>query len=80
MGDLEGVGRVYRPELNPKVERHPQIEKADRDKHGKDHDEPKEEPHDTVELHEEAEDSQQDHQDGDQPKRPSWPRKLDISA
>ena len=56
MSQSDGIGRVLRVEYNPPVERHPQLDKPDRDKRGKDHEERREEElHDTVELHEEEE-------------------------
>ena len=81
MGEVEGVGRVYRTEFKPPVDRHPQLDKTDRDKHGRDHEEhPEEEPHDTVELHEEVAPLPQEDQDGRPPKHPPKDRGLDISA
>jgi hypothetical protein len=77
MGDFEGVGRVYRTELNPQPERHPQIDRAERDKRGKGQDPHHEEPHDRVELHEEEADSATK-KASPQPKPKD--RKLDISA
>lgn len=77
MSGSDGIGRVYRVEFNPPVERHINVEKSDKDKRGKDHDESKEDaPHDTVELHEE---------DGSHPAKPAKipkpkARGLDISA
>ena len=54
MGDLEGVGRIYRPEMGTHVGRSPQVDKADKDKHRreKEDERPEEEPKDTIELHE----------------------------
>ena len=55
MGDLEGVGRIYRPELNANITRSPHVDKTERDKHHRHREEGEqheEEPHDTVELHE----------------------------
>lgn len=77
MGGFEGVGKVFRSELNPQPERHPQIDRAERDKRGKDQDQHREEPHDSVELHDE---------DGAAESKKASPRpkpkdrKLDISA
>jgi hypothetical protein len=77
MGEFDGVGRVYRSDLNPHPERPPQVDRAERDRRGKggDPDHPGEEPHDTVELHEEP----GDHQDKAKAPKPK-DRKLDISA
>jgi hypothetical protein len=77
MGGFDGVGKVFRTELNPQPERHPQIDRAERDKRGKGQDQHREEPHDSVELHEEdaapaAEKSS--------PRQKPKDRKLDISA
>jgi hypothetical protein len=78
MGDFEGVGRVYRTELNPTPERHPQLEKTDRDRRGKgEHPGKDDEPHDRVELHEE--DLGQAPVDPGKKRRPT-DRHLDISA
>lgn len=54
MGDLEGVGRIYRPELNTNVVRSPHVDKTESDRHRRDQqaDHQDEEPHDLVELHE----------------------------
>jgi hypothetical protein len=77
MSQPDAIGRVLRVEYNPPIERHPHLEKTDRDKQGKDHEERRdEEPHDTVELHEEGQEPQ-----GPQAKMPKpRPRGLDISA
>ena len=77
MSQSDGIGRVLRVEYNPPVERHPQLDKTDRDKRGKDHEERREEePHDTVELHEEADEAAK------RPAKVPKPRTrgLDISA
>lgn len=77
MGDLEGVGRIYRPEMNPQSERHPQVDRAERDKQGKgQHDRQEDQPHDTVELHEEPDKGPKGGAQQASPKD----RKLDISA
>ncbi len=54
MGDLEGVGRIYRPELNTQVGRSPKIEptEPDHQRQQKDEQHREGEPKDTVELHE----------------------------
>ncbi|MCH8978805.1 MAG: hypothetical protein IH945_06130 [Armatimonadetes bacterium] len=59
MGQLDGVGRVYRADLNQKVERELQVDRTDRDRKRRDKDDHQdEEPHDTVEIHDEAEGSE----------------------
>ena len=77
MGEFEGVGRVYRTELNPQPERHPQIDRTERDKRGKGQDPHHDEPHDRVELHEEGADSATKKAN---PQSKPKDRKLDISA
>lgn len=77
MSQSDGIGRILRVEYNPPVERHPHLEKSDRDKRGKDHEERKdEEPQDTVELHKEPEPPKPPPAEMPKPK----PRGLDISA
>ncbi len=77
MSGSDGIGRVYRVEFNPPVERHIAVEKSDKDKRGKDHDETKDDqPHDTVELHDEGQAPGQEPAKLPKPKA----RGLDISA
>lgn len=81
MGDLDGVGRVHRTEANAQTERHPFLERTDRDKRGKDQEaRDDEKPHDTIELHEDLE--PETRPEGSPPNLSSktQPRKLDISA
>ena len=75
MGDLEGVGRVYRPELNPHPERHIKIDRSEPDKQGHDHPQQESEPQDKVELHDGTDQSSQK-----APKPSPKDHKLDISA
>ncbi len=76
MGEFDGVGRVFRTELNPHPERHPQVDRTEKDKRGKgEHAHPDDEPHDTVELHEQK---MEPAEKAPEPKPKD--RKLDISA
>jgi hypothetical protein len=79
MGEFDGVGRVYRVELNPHPDRPPQVERTEKDKRGKEQDaHHDEEPQDKVELHEEEADPPKEDEKAPKPKPKD--RKLDISA
>ena len=58
MGQVDGVGRVYRADLNQKVERDIQVDRTEGDRKRRDKDDQQaEEPQDTVDIHDEAEGS-----------------------
>lgn len=79
MGEFDGVGRVYRVELNPHAERPPQVDRTEKDKRGKGQDPSHEdEPEDKVELHEEVASPPEGAEKA--PKLKPKDRKLDISA
>ncbi len=79
MGEFDGVGTVNRVELNPHPDRPPQVDRAEKDKRGKDHDaHPDDEPQDKVELHVEEPDPPKGAETGSKPEPKD--RKLDISA
>ena len=82
MAQLDGVGRVYRADLNQKVERDPQVDRTDRDRKRRDKDDrPDEGPQDTVEIHDEAEGSEEGSEASPKPKADSSEEDgLDISA
>lgn len=80
MGDLEGVGRIYRPELNPNIDRPRQIDPTSGDRKGRSGEEKRQggESEDTVELHEIEEASEEPQKNAGKPKAPK--PNLDVSA
>jgi hypothetical protein len=79
MGEFDGVGRVFRVELNPHPDRPPQVDRTEKDKRGKGEDpHHDEEPQDKVELHEEDRVAPKGDEKAPNPKPKD--RKLDISA
>lgn len=54
MGQLDGVGRIYRPDLDQNVNSDLQVDRTEHERKRRDKDEQKDDgPHDTVDIHDE---------------------------